>query len=157
MSFYNVSNTLNFSTNDGNARRIAPLTQLSTLPASQIFISQPEVSGLPIGQLSVPQVLAGYLVINYGPTGAISLPRPQELLQGLRNSAVLENRPPLGAGDCINIQVLCPGGEITFYGRNRTGGLSGSSKVINQDGNWAQTILLQFTNITNGQESYIIL
>ena len=34
MSFYNVANPVNFSNLDGNAKRIAPLCALQTIPTS---------------------------------------------------------------------------------------------------------------------------
>lgn len=159
MSFYNVANPVNFATNDGNARRIAPLSTLKTIPATQHLTAPPTHVGLPFGQLSLSQVLSGYLVLSI-PEGegpyTIYLPRPQDLLAGLRNSALLENRTPVGLNDIIELDLMCFE-AIIIASTSRTGVQNITSSSFSADNHYPQTLLIKFDNVTPGEENYIIM
>lgn len=157
MSFYNVSNPLNFSTNDGNAKRISPLSALTTVPSSQYFTVPPNITGLPSGQMSVSQFLAGAIITNFDYEGTLTiyLPRPQEMLAGLRNSALF-SQSSIAEGDCMFLHLYVVGTDTRISSTSRTG-VQGDTSRVYQAPNSVKVVAIRFDNVTAGQENYIIL
>jgi len=157
MSFYNVANPVNFSNLDGNAKRVAPLSSLTTVPSSQVFITPPAITGLPANQMSVSQVLSGAVVtrFDYEGTTTIYLPRPQDLLAGLRNSSITEQKP-IATGDCIFLYLYVAGTDTRFESTSRTGVDHDTGRTY-QAANSFKVVAVLFDNVTAGQENYIIL
>jgi len=165
MSFYNVQNPINFSNFNGNAKRIAPLSSLTTVPKSQFFDSPPSIDGLLPGQFSVSQILSGSLVIQIAPfhgTTNFFLPKPQDLLAGLRNSSLNENNS-IAAGDmiCLNVAISKYNtSTIDIYGVDRDNNAGGSVQFINPQPNFRNSfdvLTIQFYNVNEGQEGYNVL
>jgi hypothetical protein len=157
MSFYNVANPVNFTNFDGNAKRIAPLSALTTVPSSQYFTAPPAISGLPAGQMSVSQFLAGAVItdFNFEGTGTIYLPRPQDILAGLRNSSINDQRP-IAQGDCLFLYLYVVNDDTEFSSTSRTG-VQGDTSRTYQAANSFKVVAIQFDNVTAGQEHYNIL
>jgi len=144
MSFYNTANPVNFTNTDQNAKRIAPLSALTAIPSSQYFTA---------GQsLSVSQTLAGYIVYNGG-NASLTLPKPQDILAGLRNSA-LSHLSSISLGDMIALHVRSNNGICTIQGVDIDGNNSTSQPVASGA---SLDVILQFTNVTAGQEAYTVL
>jgi len=157
MSFYNVSNPVNFSTNDGNAKRISPLSTLTTVPASQYFTVPPAHTGLPFGQMTVSQLLSGAVITNFDAEGTVTiyLPRPQDILAGLRNSALYEHKP-IALGDCMFLHLYVVGSDTRFESTSYTG-VQGNTGRTFQAPNSVKVVAIRFDNVTAGQENYVIL
>ena len=94
--------------------------------------------------------------INYeGPTPTVYLPKPQDLLAGLRNSSLLENRPPIGLNDFIVVQLMV-WSDVQFSSTAYDGTTGGSSYTFGSDSAYTQLLFIRFDNITAGQEHYEI-
>jgi hypothetical protein len=157
MSFYNVANPVNFSNFDGNAKRIAPLSALTTVPSSQYFTAPLAIAGLPAGQMSVSQFLAGAVITDFNTEGTttIYLPRPQDILAGLRNSSINDQRP-IAQGDCLFLHLYVVGDDTRFSSTSRTGVQDETDRTF-QAPNSVKVVAIQFDNVTAGQEHYNIL
>jgi len=157
MSFYNVANPVNFATNDANAKRISPLSALTTVPASQYLENPPNNTGLPNGQLSVSQFLAGAIITNFNYEGTLTiyLPRPQDILAGLRNSSLYEHKP-IAQGDCMFLHLYVAGSDTRFESTSNTG-VQGNTGRTFQAPNSVKVVAIRFDNVTAGQENYVIL
>jgi len=157
MSFYNVANPVNFSTNDANAKRISPLSTLTTVPASQYFENPPSNTGLPASQLSVSQFLAGAIITNFNYEGTLTmyLPRPQDILAGLRNSSLYEHKP-IAQGDCMFLHLYVVGSDTRIESTSRTG-VQGDTGRTYEAPNSVKVVAIRFDNVTAGQENYVIL
>ena len=144
MAFYNVSNPLNFTNLDDSAARIAPLSALTTIPAPQYFTGA--------SSLSVSQTIAGSIVYA-GPTGSITLPKPQDILAGLRNS-VKTDLSSIGENDMLAFHVRSDSGACIVQGVDRLG--SASTSQIVASGTYLP-VILRFENVTSGSEAYTVL
>jgi hypothetical protein len=144
MSFYNVANPVNFTNTDANAKRIAPLSALTTVPASQYLDAA--------ATLSVSQALAGYIVYNGG-NASVTLPTPAHLLAGLKNSAITHQNS-VGLNDMIVLHVRSNAGICTIQGVDNDGNNTSNQAVAS---GVFLDVVLRFTDVTAGQEAYEVL
>jgi len=150
MSFYNVSNPVNFTNQDANAKRLAPLSALTTVPASQYFQASKT--------LSVSETLAGYVLFNGNIlvaviNGTLTLPTPHELIQGLRKSSITSQKS-ISDGDMIAFHVKSIAGICTIQGVDNAGANTTSQPVA--AGTYLP-VIIRFTNTADGQEAYTVL
>jgi len=144
MSFYNVANPVNFTNTDANAKRVAPLSALTTVPASQYLTAA--------ATLSVSQTLAGYIVYNGG-NASVTLPTPAHLLAGLKNSAITHQNS-VGLNDMIILHVRSNAGICTIQGVDNDGNNTSNQAVA---AGVFLDVVLRFTDVTAGQEAYDVL
>jgi hypothetical protein len=144
MSFYNVANPVNFTNQDANAKRLAPLSALTTVPASQYFTAG--------AALTASQTLAGYIVYNGG-NDSLVLPRPSHLLAALKNSAITHQNS-VSTGDMIVLHVRSNAGICTIQGIdnddiNTTNQAVASGAFLD--------VVLRFTDVSAESSSYTVL
>ena len=144
MSFYNVANPVNFTNQDANAKRLAPLSALTTVPASQYFTADTT--------LTASQTLAGYIVYNGG-NATLTLPTPHHLLAALRNSAITHQNS-VSTNDMIVLHVRSNAGICTIQGVDNSGAPSTNQPVAS--GTYLD-VVLRFTDVTEESSSYIVL
>lgn len=93
--------------------------------------------------LTSPQALSGLIIYN-GAAGNLTLPNASDLANNIQGIMV---------GTSFELMVKCPGaGPVTIV--PGTGGtMSGTATVTTSN---IRTILINFTNVTIGQEAYTV-
>jgi len=139
MSFYNVTNPLNFQVISDARKALAPLGAPVHVQASNYITAA--------ATLTAQQVVGGAIVYN-GLAAALTLPSAASLLQLLQSGAFASQQ--FGVDDFLLVNVS----NIGAANVTMTSGSTASTRVVLAGANTILTI--RFTNVTAGSEAYII-
>ena len=139
MSFYNVSNPVNFQVISDTRKALAPLSSLEHIQASNYFTAA--------ATLTASQVVGGAIIYN-GLAVTLTLPTAAALLQLLQSGAFESQQ--FGVDDFLLLTVS----NIGAAGVTISSGSTASTRVVAAGANTMVTI--RFTNVTAGSEAYTI-
>ncbi len=139
MSFYNVSNPVNFQVISDTRKALAPLSSLEHIQASNYFTAA--------ATLTAAQVVGGAIIYN-GLAATLTLPTAAALLQLLQSGAYASQQ--FGVDDFLLLTVS----NIGAAGVTISSGSTASTRVVGASANSLVTI--RFTNVTAGSEAYTI-
>jgi len=139
MSFYNVTNPVNFQVISDARKALAPLASLDHIQSSNYFTAA--------ATLTAQQVVGGAIIYN-GLVAALTLPTAAALLQLLQSGAFASQQ--FGVDDSLLLNVSNIGAATVTM----TSGSTASTRAVLAGTNTILTI--RFTNVTAGSEAYTI-